>query len=111
MHKLLFPLITAMVSFTGICQAALPPLPQAAREIEAIVKNDFFRSKGMLSEGFVKIEKTDEGFIVETNHFVIPVIVEYLPKKMPGPVHFEVYFDEENIIKKDKESFTALTSY
>ena|GEM_PF-1205250 len=83
--------------------AALPPLPQSIREIEAILSNDFLKSDEMTTETIWQIQKTDTGYILETSNFIIPINMIDLPPKNIGPSQFDAQFDIDNLIAKDEQ--------
>lgn len=83
--------------------AALPPLPQSIREIEAILTDDFLKSPEMTAETIWQIQKTDTGYILETTNFIIPINMIPLPPKNIGPAQFDMQFDIDNLIAKEEQ--------
>ena len=83
--------------------AALPPLPQSIREIEAILTNDFLKFPEMTAETIWQIQKTDTGYLLETTHFIIPIDMIPIPGKKIGPIQFTMEFDLDNLIVKEEE--------
>ena len=83
--------------------AALPPLPQSIREIQAILTDDFLKSEEMTAETIWQIQKTDTGYILETTNFIIPINMLPIPGKKIGPSQFDVQFDIDNLIAKDEQ--------
>lgn len=81
--------------------SALPPLPQSIKEIEAILSSDFMKSSEMTPETIWQIQKTERGYILETNHFIIPIEIIQLPQENIGPAPFEVQFDLDKLISKE----------
>ena len=102
MKKLFFLSSFAFFSlFTSLSHAALPPMAQSLREMNAIINHNFFLSPKMIAENIISIHKTELGFILETTHFVIPIQINYLPQEMIGPRVFEVHFDTDHLIAKE----------
>ncbi len=89
MKKLLFILL-ASTSF-----AALPPLAQSTRELQAVLSdNQFYQNLGG-AELIKEIIRTEKGFLVLTQNYVMRVDVKYGSRgdqKMVGPVSFELEF-------------------
>lgn len=98
MKKIL--LTSLFACLTAFSFAALPPMPQSLREIKAILADDFLRQDDMTSETIWQIQKIDGGYLLETNHFVIPVQIIPLKQERIGPAPFEVHFDTSKLIAK-----------
>ena len=96
-----FIAITAFTLLSCKAFAALPPMPESLREIEAILSHEFLKSPEMTAETIWQIQKTETGFILETTHFIIPIEIISLPKENLGPAPLEVQFDVNNLIAKE----------
>ena len=76
----------------GTLQAALPPLAQSSREIEAIVSDSrLYQSLGG-HNAISQIIRIEGGYEVYAGQHAIQVFVHYLPPKVKGPVPFELEF-------------------
>ena len=71
---------------------ALPPLAQSAVEVEAILKDPRLHQYLTSAEVIHEIQRSEEGYIVCTNHYFMKVDVHYLPAEGLGPAHFELEF-------------------
>jgi hypothetical protein len=98
--KYFFSVLSMLFAFAAGF-AALPPMAQSSKELQAVLRSDFLRSEEMTAEAIVKIEKTDEGFIMETTHFIIPILIHYVPRDGAGPSLFDVEFLKERIAAKE----------
>lgn len=85
---------------SAVVDAALPPMPQSIREYKSLLEHEFLRSPEMTAELILSIEKTGQGFLLETTHFIIPIYLERLPQLLMGPTPFQLHFDVDNIITK-----------
>ena len=74
--------------------AALPPLAQSTREMQALLADshlqDWLGSAEMLQE----IVRADGGFVVVTQNYSMKVDVHYLPAKRIGPAQFQFEFQK-----------------
>lgn len=89
MKKLFFILI-ASASF-----AALPPLAQSTRELQAVLSNTQFYQNLGSAELIKDIIRTEQGFLVLTQNYAMRVDVKYGGRgdqKLAGPVPFELEF-------------------
>ncbi len=81
--------------FLSICTtgfAALPPMAQSAREMQAVLADPKLQEYLGSAEPIQEIKRTEEGYLVLTEHFVMKVDVVYSQAKRPGPVPFELEF-------------------
>ncbi|MBM3199070.1 MAG: hypothetical protein FJZ58_07470, partial [Chlamydiae bacterium] len=70
------------------CFALLPPLYQGVQEVEKILhSSDLAPYAG---ESLCTIEKTNEGYLVETNKHSLWFIVTKLPSSQIGPMPFSI---------------------
>lgn len=89
MKKIFFVLL-ASTTF-----AALPPLAQSTRELQALLSDGkFYESLGS-AEPIKDIIRTDKGYLVLTQNYAMRVDVKYGggDRKIIGPVHFELEFN------------------
>ncbi len=94
---LLFCLIASTTVF-----AALPPFAQSTKELKAILSDPQMQDQMGSAEFIEKIIKTDEGYIIITQHYLMHVDVHYQEAARPGPVPFELEFHKP-IDLKSKE--------
>lgn len=89
MKKWIFILL-AKTSF-----AALPPLAQSIREYEALLSDPKFYALLGSAERIRDILRTEHGFLVFTEHYVMKVDVLYggRDQQLIGPIHFELEFE------------------
>ena len=73
---------------------ALPPAVQRKKELQAILNNARLDELLGSSERIERIEKTETGYLIYTDHYTIQVIVIYIASEggFCGPVHFEIEF-------------------
>ena len=72
--------------------AALPPLAQSVRELEAILQSDQTYSLLGGASPIVEIDRVADGYIVKTNEQEMQVDVVYLPPENIGPARFKLVF-------------------
>lgn len=72
--------------------AALPPLAQSVRELQAILADPHVQEELGSAEAIEEIVRTDNGYELKTQSRRLPVDVQYKPAKRPGPVPFELQF-------------------
>lgn len=73
--------------------AALPPLYESVRELQAILSDD--KLGQVLSSGdlILEIKKTDAGFLIITNKHEVLARVISEPSKLMGPAQFKIVFE------------------
>lgn len=76
----------------GMIFSALPPLYEDIAEIKAILEDQRLGQLLESGESIKEIKKSDQGYIIKTNHHKLYVKVIYKPNKMPGPAQFEIEF-------------------
>lgn len=54
----------------------------------------------MTAETIWQIQKVENGYVLETNHFIIPVEIIPLRQEKIGPAPFQVHFDTSKLIAK-----------
>jgi hypothetical protein len=74
--------------------AALPPLAQSSREIQAVLSDSQLQTLLGSAEGVQEIIRTEGGYVVMTQNYLLRVDVEYLSASRPGPVPFRLHFQE-----------------
>ncbi len=74
--------------------AALPPLAQSTREIQALLADDRFYNSLGSGERIQEIIRTENGYEVTTQHYTMQVEIRYIrgDQKICGPVKFEFEF-------------------
>lgn len=84
--------LLALLTLSQVGFAALPPLFEGVREIQAILADPQLGT--LLSSGEVieQIVKNSTGFSIITNKSYLRVNVEYLPQGRPGPAKFSLSF-------------------
>ncbi len=73
---------------------ALPPFPQTARELNAILSDpQLFATLGQ-AEAIQSVTRTEHGYVIATKNYSVPVDVVYTPSPnhRMGPVHFNLEF-------------------
>ena len=83
------------VFFASIGFAALPPLAQSTREIQALLSDaQFYQSFG--SGEFIKeISRNEMGYLVVTQHYTMQVDIQYVKNHgFAGPAQFVFSFHE-----------------
>lgn len=90
MKKLIF-IFLASTTF-----AALPPLAQSTREMQALLADARFYDALGSAEQIKDIIRTEKGYLVLTQHYAMRVDIKYGggDKKIIGPVHFELEFHD-----------------
>lgn len=76
--------------------AALPPLAQSIREYEALFSNPKFYEFLGSAERIRDVLRTEHGFLVFTENYVMKVDVVYggRDQRLIGPVQFELEFEQ-----------------
>ncbi len=72
--------------------AALPPLAQSIRELEAILQSDQTYSRLGGGSPIVEIDRVADGYLIKTNQQEMQVDVVYQPSKNIGPIPFKLVF-------------------
>lgn len=75
--------------------AALPPLYQSLREIDAIISDERLSKELGSAEAILGIKKIKDGYLITTINYHVKVDVIYIPQKMIGPAKFELKFHEK----------------
>ena len=81
------------ISLTNLV-AALPPFVQSKREIETILSNQEIYQYIPNSDVILQIIKTSSGYLIVTNHRILPVTVQYLTNQNMGPARFSIEFQK-----------------
>ena len=87
MKKLAFILL----SITTL-HAALPPLAQSSREIEAIVSDSRLYQALGCQDAISQINRIEGGYEVVAGQQAVQVFVHHLPPVNKGPIPFELEF-------------------
>lgn len=96
MKKLIF-IFLASTTF-----AALPPLAQSTRELQALLADTrLYESLGS-AELIKDIIRTEKGYLVLTQNYAMRVDVKYGggDRKVIGPIHFELEFQQPVDLRK-----------
>lgn len=72
----------------GSLSAALPPLWQNVAELKAILEDKELGATLQSGDAIESIEKTENGWVIKTNHRTAKIEVKVEPAKMPGPAKF-----------------------
>jgi len=74
--------------------AALPPLAQSSKEIQAILSSPEIANYLECAERIESIKRTDEGYVIETNYQKLEVHIHYVEAEnmVPGPQQYEIEF-------------------
>jgi hypothetical protein len=72
--------------------AALPPLYQGIKELQALLDDPDLSAELTSGEVIESIKKTESGYEVQTNRSRLQVDVHYKPQSVPGPVSFDLQF-------------------
>lgn len=91
----------AAILFTLHVQAALPPLYQGIKEIQAILESAELAQKLPSGDVIEEIKRTDTGFSITTNKRELQVHVTYVKTGKIGPDDFTLRFDESINIRID----------
>lgn len=85
-------LVLALVCVEHQLFAALPPLYQSKKEIEAILADPQFGERLSSGDRIEEITKTTSGYLIVTNHRILQVDVHYKGGKHIGPASFTLEF-------------------
>lgn len=91
MKKLLFSLYGCLF-LTGTLSALLPPLYQNIAELKAILSDDKISECLQSGDVIEEIRKTNEGYLIVTNHREVLAEVVYQPAENIGPAKFKIIF-------------------
>lgn len=81
--------------------AALPPLAQSSREIQALLTHSQFYQNLGSAEQIQNIIRTEEGYLVLTQNYAMLVDIKYGgEQKRIGPVQFQLEFHEPIDLRK-----------
>lgn len=78
-------LLLGLILLSGVGEAALPPAWEAVREIKAILDDNQLNHYLDSGEIVNKIERTEEGWAIQTNRSRISITVKTLPQSVPAP--------------------------
>ncbi len=84
-------LLCATLSQKGF--AALAPLWQGVREIEAIFKSEDFKEIFTSADQIQEIRKEGNSYYIQGTHHACVAEVVYLPSDRPGPAKFQLNFE------------------
>ncbi len=85
-------ILAALLLATQTVFAALPPLAQSEREIQAILNSqEGYRLLGG-ADPIEQILRVDKGYLVSTRHKEMKVDVNYVKTDKIGPADFNLYF-------------------
>lgn len=87
----MFTIAALTAASTAFC--ALPPWAQEAKELDDIKNHEEFLNLLDGDPGDYTITKTDDGYRIETENFVMDVHVEYHPDGTIGPAKYSLEFD------------------
>lgn len=72
--------------------AALPPLAQSQREIQALLTDPHLQEGLGSAESIQEVIRTETGYVVMTQNYSMRVDVIYGETTRPGPVPFQLQF-------------------
>ncbi|HSX25672.1 MAG TPA: hypothetical protein VLE89_01525 [Chlamydiales bacterium] len=84
--------IIAFVCLAGSAFAALPPLSQGVRELQAVLADPHLQDELGSSERIQEIFRTENGYVVVTQNYQMRVDVQYQEMRRPGPIPFDLQF-------------------
>lgn len=97
MKKAIFTILILLSSSSMF--AALPPLYQSLREIDAVISDERMAEYFTSADYIEVIKRNEEGFLITSNKRMVQVDVEYIPAKMVGPSKFQLHFHEAQDIE------------
>lgn len=83
-----------LILISSSVYSALPPLVQSINEIKAILLDNRLSEIIPVAESIEKIIKIEHGYLLLTPKFGLKVNVNYLPQEKPGPLRFNLHFQE-----------------
>jgi hypothetical protein len=95
-------LVAAIIASSSLC-AALPPLWQNVAELKSILSDEHLGSHLESGEAILDIKKTDQGWLIITNHHELPVHITYKESQMPGPAKFNIEFGKAQLLSPKEE--------
>ncbi|MBS0624907.1 MAG: hypothetical protein JSS32_02515 [Verrucomicrobia bacterium] len=99
MNKIIFTTLLGLTPFAAAF-AALPPLAQSSREIQAILVDPRLQEMLGSAELIQSITRTEEGYVVITSNYQLRVDVEYKSSQRIGPVSFDLQFYEPVAVQR-----------
>lgn len=97
MKRLMITFVTSLFCMSAL-SAALPPLYQDLREIQAILEDPRLTKALTDDQAIVSISRISDnatnGYDIMTNKCSLHVDVVYVPTKLMGPAKFELNFQE-----------------
>lgn len=105
MKKTIFiPIVLAFCQI-GVLEAALPPLYQAKKEMEAILTSPELGQHFHSGEVLQGITKVANGYLVVTNQSAMFVEVRYAQDKRVGPARFHLIFHDPMPLTSDNSDY------
>lgn len=92
--KSFYSLLVAGTLFTHSAEGLLPPLYENIKEIQAILGSPEIGERLQSGEVINKIERTSNGFAIQTNMHQLDVEVVYQKEGRIGPASFKLVFGE-----------------
>lgn len=87
--------IAACLFVTSSAFAVLPPAWQGIKELQAILQNREL-SQHLDSGDYIEgINRSEQGWVLTTNHSLIEIEVKPLQQDVPGPERFELKFTSQ----------------
>lgn len=81
------------LSIFSFGEALLPPAWQSVAELQAILQNEQLKNYLQSGDLIEKIQRTNNGWIISTNHSEIMAIVTPESQSIPGPQKFTINFN------------------
>jgi hypothetical protein len=86
--------ILGVMLFSGVVNAALPPLYQTGAELHSVLNLDELGKYLPDGEPILEIRKNEQGYVIITNKHTLQAEVVYQPATRPGPARFQIKFHE-----------------
>ena len=99
-----------LILLASTTYAALPPLAQSTREIQAILADSQFYSSLGSAEMIKEIIRTEKGYLVVTQHYSMHVDIKYGGHSEPrviGPARFELEFQKPIKLSEEANAFPS----
>lgn len=87
--------IAAFLLVSSTSYAALPPAWQGVKELQTILQDRTLSKYLESGDNIEGINRTENGWILSTNHGIIEIEVKSLPQDIPGPEKFELNFTSQ----------------
>jgi len=93
------------ILFASTAFAALPPLAQSTQELQALLADSRFYEALGSSELVKEIIRTEKGYLILTQNYVMQVDLQYGGGKGVGPIPFQLEFHSPVDLSTGKVKF------